>query len=217
MNRITTSFILVQTLLRRFVRPLSSIYKRSPCIAKSIVSMSIVSSSFAASSSETFCNQKKIPALNSADALELDKLLMSEGGFSLDQLMELAGLSVASACVTAFPPSTHPRVLIVCGPGNNGGDGLVAARHLVHFGYSVTIIYPKRSEGKLFQGLVVQCKHLGITFLEATESVSLDDSTFDFVIDAIFGFSFKGKPRPPFDSILAQIKESRLPLLSVDM
>ena len=56
-------------------------------------------------------------------------------GFSVDQLMELAGLSVASAASTEYPPSTHPRVLVMAGPGNNGGDGLVAARHLHHFGW----------------------------------------------------------------------------------
>ena len=41
--------------------------------------------------------------------------------------MELAGLSVAQAIQKEFEPSS---VLVVCGPGNNGGDGLVAARHL---------------------------------------------------------------------------------------
>ena len=56
-------------------------------------------------------------------------------GFSIDQLMELAGLSVASSILAEYPPSQYPKVLIVAGPGNNGGDGLVAARHLYHFGY----------------------------------------------------------------------------------
>lgn len=56
-------------------------------------------------------------------------------GFSIDQLMELAGLSVASSILAEYPPSKSPRILIVAGPGNNGGDGLVAARHLYHFGY----------------------------------------------------------------------------------
>lgn len=56
-------------------------------------------------------------------------------GFSVDQLMELAGLSVASSILAEYPPSEYSRVLIVAGPGNNGGDGLVAARHLYHFGY----------------------------------------------------------------------------------
>lgn len=60
-------------------------------------------------------------------------------GFSVDQLMELAGLSVAQSVVAEFPPRSYPRVLIIAGPGNNGGDGLVAGRHLHHFGYSVHV------------------------------------------------------------------------------
>lgn len=52
------------------------------------------------------------------------------GAFSLDQLMELAGLACAQALATVYKRETHPRVLVCCGPGNQGGDGLVAARHL---------------------------------------------------------------------------------------
>lgn len=46
------------------------------------------------------------------------------------QLMELAGLACAIALAKVYQTSTHPRVLVCCGPGNQGGDGLVAARHL---------------------------------------------------------------------------------------
>ncbi len=73
------------------------------------------------------------------EAISLDEELMGPLGFSVDQLMELAGLSVASAVLAEFPPSTHRRVLVIAGPGNNGGDGLVAARHLYHFGYQVEV------------------------------------------------------------------------------
>lgn len=52
------------------------------------------------------------------------------GGFSLYQLMELAGLAVAEACFKSFPTHKYPNPLVICGPGNNGGDGLVAARHM---------------------------------------------------------------------------------------
>jgi NAD(P)H-hydrate epimerase len=56
--------------------------------------------------------------LGPKEATELDvDLMSSEGGFSLDQLMELAGLSVASAYATVYPLSSHPRVLIIAGPG----------------------------------------------------------------------------------------------------
>lgn len=74
------------------------------------------------------------------------------GAYSLDQLMELAGLAVAQAVHKLFPPApsgTHHKVLVACGPGNNGGDGLVAARHLLHFGYRPTIYYPKPSKNEL--------------------------------------------------------------------
>jgi NAD(P)H-hydrate epimerase len=76
--------------------------------------------------------------LNQEDAQQLDVDLMSdEGGFVLEQLMELAGLSCAQALAAAYPSSQdgNKKVLVCCGPGNQGGDGLVAARHLWQFGY----------------------------------------------------------------------------------
>ena len=74
------------------------------------------------------------------DAAKIDEELMGPLGFSVDQLMELAGLSVACSVYAEYPPSSHKRILVIAGPGNNGGDGLVAARHLYHFGYSVEVL-----------------------------------------------------------------------------
>ena len=44
--------------------------------------------------------------------------------------MELAGLACAQTLATVYDKEKYPRVLVCCGPGNQGGDGLVAARHL---------------------------------------------------------------------------------------
>lgn len=77
---------------------------------------------------------------------------MGHLGFSIDQLMELAGLSVACSFLRAFPLKDGNRnVLVVCGPGNNGGDGLVAARHLAHFGYNPSVWYPKPTNKDLYK------------------------------------------------------------------
>merc|ERR1711939_544444 len=117
--------------------------------------------------------------------------LMSSGAFSIDQLMELAGLAVSQ--------SKSPNILVACGPGNNGGDGLVAARHLYHFGYAPTVVYPKRPGKQLFVNLVTQCEQLHIPIL--AELPGDFPHNFDVALDAIFGFSFKGEPRPPFASM----------------
>ena len=75
--------------------------------------------------------------LNQEDARELDNCLFYEYKFPVSQCLELAGLSVAQAVARCYPPQDlgveSPKVLICCGPGNNGGDGLVAAKHLFFF------------------------------------------------------------------------------------
>eukprot|EP00877_Chromochloris_zofingiensis_P011471 jgi/Chrzof1/6578/Cz19g01210.t1 len=92
----------------------------------------------------------EVTYLSQKSAVELDKELMGpEVSFSVDQLMELAGLSVASATYEEFRKDTHPRVLVVSGPGNNGGDGLVAGRHLYHFGYEVKVMYMCQGGGSM--------------------------------------------------------------------
>ena len=151
--------------------------------------------------------------LNAADAAALDEELMSTPGFSLEQLMELAGLAVAEAVYQGVPPpkaQEPPRkILFVCGPGNNGGDGLVAARHLSFFGnYDCTIVYPKQSKREHFVNLVRQCEDVNISVLDEMPPQSEIDS-YDAIIDAIFGFSFKGEPREPFGTILRQLKEAQ--------
>ncbi|KEF60450.1 YjeF [Exophiala aquamarina CBS 119918] len=143
--------------------------------------------------------------------------MSEEGGFSIDQLMELAGLSVAQAVYRVHPPSSGPMVLIAAGPGNNGGDGLVAARHLHHFGYTPTIYYPKPTNQPIFSGLQKQLHHLSIPLLTTPESFTSALQSSDLVVDALFGFSFHPPVRPPFDTVLRDIITARKPVLSVDI
>lgn len=145
--------------------------------------------------------------LNAEDAYDLDQQLFSTG-YTLEQLMELAGLAVAEAVYDVSPPCTEQkqRALIVCGPGNNGGDGLVAGRHLVMFGYDVVVVYPKRSSREPhYSKLVKQCEDVGVQVLD--DIPGHVDEKFDIIVDAIFGFSFKGQAREPFASIIQTMME----------
>lgn len=103
--------------------------------------------------------------ISAKSAAALDQELMSTGAFSIDQLMELAGLSVSQALFKLQPLSKGKRILVACGPGNNGGDGLVAARHLFHYGYQPTIYYPKQSKNELYQvGISTYSQRLLLTW-----------------------------------------------------
>lgn len=163
-----------------------------------------------------------ISFLHQQAAQQLDQDLMGSLGFSIDQLMELAGLSVACSIASEYPIVTHSKVLVLAGPGNNGGDGLVAARHLHHFGYSVTICYPKHTDKPLYHGLVTQCQSLDIPFLSADYVCSMPlDQQANIVVDALFGFSFKGTPREPFDNLIRSMasisSSSSASVVSVDI
>ena len=69
-------------------------------------------------------------ALTAAEMREVDRLTTERCGIPSLQLMEAAGKHVADAVLRQFAPVPPQRVSILCGKGNNGGDGLVAARHL---------------------------------------------------------------------------------------
>ncbi|XP_006345004.1 pyridoxine/pyridoxamine 5'-phosphate oxidase 1, chloroplastic-like isoform X2 [Solanum tuberosum] len=150
-------------------------------------------------------SKEEISYVSQQEAIEIDQMLMSPLGFTVDQLMELAGLSVASAIGEVYSPSEYTHVLVICGPGNNGGDGLVAARHLHHFGYKPSICYPKRNTEPPFAGLVTQLESLSVPFLPVEDLPVQLSSDFEIIVDAIFGFSFHGNLRPPFDSLIRRM------------
>ena len=111
------------------------------------------------------------------------------------------------------PLNKGKRILVACGPGNNGGDGLVAARHLFHYGYQPTIYYPKQSKNELYQRLRKQLEDLKVPFTDDFPSAL---KSTDHVVDSIFGFSFSGEVREPFPKVIEALRDTKVPVLAVD-
>ncbi|SMN19789.1 similar to Saccharomyces cerevisiae YNL200C Putative protein of unknown function [Maudiozyma saulgeensis] len=162
-------------------------------------------------------------------AAEIDKELMGPKiGFTLEQLMELAGFSVAQAITRQFDlkktVGEKTNVFVIAGPGNNGGDGLVCARHLKLFGYNPIVYYPIRSNRtEFYKQLTKQLEFFKVPILSGDDA----DSWKEFVkadrtlciVDAIFGFSFKPPLREPFQSIVNELHDlqKQIPIVSVDI
>lgn len=148
--------------------------------------------------------------LTAAEMSTADNLAVEHGVPSLT-LMENAGRSVADAARRLVPPGS--RVAVLCGPGNNGGDGFVAARHLKRASYDVRLylIGPRDAlkgdafeMARRFDGPVREMTP------DAVESVHL-------IIDALFG---AGLTRP-LSGISAEMAEAmnaaRAPVLAIDV
>lgn len=159
--------------------------------------------------------------LNQTESINVDKDLFEKYKFSVDQLMELAGQSCAIAIARTYPSlkNSKQKILICCGPGNNGGDGLVCARHLKQFGYLPEIYYPKRTNNTLYENLLHQCIENDIPLLkdDVEYIASKQLHQFGLIVDAIFGFSFKPPIRDTFIPIIHLLKNTTVPICSIDI
>jgi len=118
------------------------------------------------------------------DSKEFDKIAV-ERGFSLETLMEIAGKGVFEAIKKRFKIK-NLRVVVVCGKGNNGGDGLVCARYLSLNGARVTVYVPPQKLSPLSE---IQLKRLENLCEIKTygEEIFQDISKADLAVDGIFG------------------------------
>jgi hydroxyethylthiazole kinase-like uncharacterized protein yjeF len=121
-------------------------------------------------------------------------------GVSRLQLMENAGHQVASEVASKFKSGTS--VAVFCGLGGNGGDGFVAARHLLSLGFSVTVVLAGRtqdvSDRAAAENLaVIRSLMSAIPFYEVYDSALVPKTGAEIVIDALLGTGTKGMLRPP--------------------
>jgi NAD(P)H-hydrate epimerase len=150
------------------------------------------------------------PILTRDQLRRVDELAASRYGIPSLILMENAGRSAASIIDAAYGPKG--RTFVVCGSGNNGGDGCVIARHLHNHGWEVRLMIIAPFESCTLDtganlGIIEALGLRPIIALEAASQQSAAKSIEpgDVVVDALLGTGFRGEVRPPLNQLIDEI------------
>ena len=157
------------------------------------------------------------PLYTAEEMRALDSWAIHDEGVPSLELMELAGTGVARA-VTAMAPDQPVR--IVCGKGNNGGDGLVVARLLTEAGLEAEALLLADPE-ELSTDARANFERLagGKAAWRRIEAAALPDALQESgaVVDAMLGTGFEGVPRAPLDAAIEAVNDAGAPVVAVDV
>jgi NAD(P)H-hydrate epimerase len=157
--------------------------------------------------------------LTPAEAGALDRDSQARG-ISAATLMENAGREVAQAAAAVAGGVYGVRAVVVCGKGNNGGDGLVAARHLARWGVRVTVLMMEPAED-LREPAATNVARLAETDVRirpfSRSSLAREVARADVAVDAIFGTGFRGFPEEEWAAAIGGLNEGGAPVVAVDI
>lgn len=158
------------------------------------------------------------PVLNVEDVRRVEEAL-TDVGVSISELMHRAGISAARE-VLGLPEVKD--VVVLCGLGNNGGDGWVCAEHLRGKGVNVTCVSPLAPDdirGDLARVVASSAERSGVPVVVAPPRDQLEGllSDSDVIVDAMLGTGFHGLPRSPFDIWIDCVNESGARVVAIDV
>ncbi|HEX9840676.1 MAG TPA: NAD(P)H-hydrate epimerase [Anaerolineales bacterium] len=167
----------------------------------------------------------KIPALSTEQMKEVDRLMVQQFGIELIQMMENAGRSLAELARRLTGGRVLGKsIIVLCGTGNNGGGGMVAARHLHNWGAQA--VAPRQARGSngvqvVLIGDAAQLKKVPARQWKIIEKLGLntiapDLKSADLILDALLGYGAQGDPRPPVSDWIERANASGVPILSLD-
>ena len=158
----------------------------------------------------------EVPAVTAAQMREIDRIATEETGPNLFQMMENAGRNLASLSIELLTPGWHDALVVVlAGPGGNGGGGICAARHLANHGAKVWLC-------------LADAEHLGSVpayqrkVFASTPGIEVDpkqliDSRPALIVDALLGYSLSGAPRGRAADLIEWANATKALILSLDL
>ncbi len=161
-------------------------------------------------------NGVEIPAVTADQMRQVDRIAIEETGPNLFQMMENAGRNLASLSMRLLGRgSKDAGVVILAGPGGNGGGGICAARHLSNHGVDVALCLsdPER----LAPVPAYQRKVFASTSGREVNPQQLGDVRPKLILDALIGYSLNGAPRGVAADLIRWANETKAPILALDI
>lgn len=162
--------------------------------------------------------------LNADQMREADRRTIQDIGLASLVLMENAGRQVVAAIESLYPDLAERSVAIVCGKGNNGGDGFVVARTLQQRGVDVSVfVIGKVAEIKGDARINLEILgRIGQDVVEVADETAwelhgTEITGHDLIIDAMFGTGLKAPLTGFYETVVADINEGGVPIVSIDM
>ena len=155
-------------------------------------------------------------ALTAAQMREADRLTTERFGIPGSELMENAGMAIAEFLRDKFPNLAGRKILILCGKGNNGGDGMVVARLLKNFGCTAVVFLfanPGSLEGDAAANLKRWQQGLGELYVVTSEaewdSARSALAEADLIIDALLGTGLRGPVEGLLGAVIEDLNSAR--------
>lgn len=155
---------------------------------------------------------------------KLDALAVKRYGIPALILMENAGRSAVEEALKMLPKKGLRRVAVLCGYGNNGGDGFVSARHLINKGIQVQVyLVGKKKEFSAEARVNYQIlrkmrqKFRLIKSIAGFSKLQKEINRCHLIIDGIFGIGLKGKLDGFYQKLFSLLNASKLPILALDI
>ena len=164
-----------------------------------------------------------LPVLDNEAMREADRHTIEDLGIPGLELMENAAAGVVDALRDSYPEAR--RILILCGRGNNGGDGLAAARLLVSGGLEIKVLLfadPENLSPDATENFR-QAKTAGVPIVEiegddlSPLDTELESHPPDLIVDALLGTGTTGQVREPYAELIEGVNRLGLPVLAVDV
>jgi ADP-dependent NAD(P)H-hydrate dehydratase / NAD(P)H-hydrate epimerase len=169
-------------------------------------------------------DSRRMRVLNSSQMREADRRTIEEIGIPSIVLMENAGRQVVAAIEASFEDLAERHVAVLCGRGNNGGDGFVVARTLLHRGIDVSVfvlgvVAEIRGDARINLEILGR---LGLTVVEIADGQTWElhfseISSCDLIVDALFGTGLRTPLQGMLETVVADINGSGIPVIAVDL